>query len=27
MSEPLSTDGTSGQNFLIARPDFHDRRV
>src|SRR6202045_5208689 len=27
MSEPLSIDGTSGQNFLIARPDFHDRRV
>src|SRR3984893_647533 len=27
MSEPLSMDGTSGQNFLIARPDFHDRRV
>jgi hypothetical protein len=27
VSEPLSIDGTPGQNFLIARRDFHDRRV
>src|SRR3984893_5762602 len=27
MSGPLSISGTPHQNFLIARPDFHDRRV